>query len=83
MEVKTIIQEIQQLPLTEKFFVIEQTLKAIKNMELKQQTEIGIDGYLTEYTNDKGLTDVSYSVSESSLANDWLSEEDSRWDNLL
>jgi hypothetical protein len=83
MEVKTIIQEIQQLPLTEKFFVIEQTLKAIKNMELKQQTEIGIDGYLTEYTNDKELTDVSYSVSESSLANDWLSEEDSRWDNLL
>ena len=37
MQIKTIIQEIQRLPLDKRFFVIEQTLKSIKNEELKTQ----------------------------------------------
>jgi hypothetical protein len=82
MEVKTIIHEIQQLPLSKRFFVMEQTLKSIKKEELNHQTEIAPYEFNDDYTNAE-LTDLSYLVSEKSLANDWLSEEDDRWDKLL
>ena len=68
MELQTIIAEINLLPLHKKFFVMEQTLQAIKKEELKGQNE-----------DDLFLA----SVSEKSLAQDWLSEEDNRWDNIL
>jgi|GEM_PF-1416878 Cdc6-like AAA superfamily ATPase len=83
MEVTMIIHEIQQLPLSKKFFVMEQTLKSIKNEELKHQAEIAADEPYDAYAGDKELTDFSYLVSEKSLAGDWLSEEDNRWDKLL
>jgi hypothetical protein len=70
MELQTIIAEINLLPLRKKFFVIEQTLKAIKKEEFKGQPE-----------NDDDLLLVR--VNEKSLAQDWLSEEDNRWDNIL
>jgi hypothetical protein len=76
MEVKTIVQEIQRLPLSKKFFVMEQTLKAIKKEELNLKTEV-------DFEEDKKLTFENLSVNEKSLAKDWLSEEDSRWDELL
>ncbi|MEY3418048.1 MAG: hypothetical protein RL060_2160 [Bacteroidota bacterium] len=38
MQIKTIIQEIHRLPLDKRFFVIEHTLKSIKNEELKNQS---------------------------------------------
>jgi len=71
MEISSIIREIQDLPLAERFFIVEQTLESIKTEELKQQKELP----------DKKFND--YSVNEKSLAEDWLSEEDERWDNLL
>lgn len=37
MEVKTIIREIQELPLGKRFFIVEQTLKSIKKEELEHQ----------------------------------------------
>jgi len=40
MQIKSIIQEIQQLPLDEKFVVIEQTLKSIKKEELKKYQKL-------------------------------------------
>ena len=83
MEVKTIIHEIQQLPLSKRFFVMEQTLKSIKKDELKHQTEITPDGLYDDHTDGAAQIDLSYLVSERSLANDWLSEEDDRWDKLL
>jgi hypothetical protein len=70
MELQTIIAEINLLPLRKKFFVIEQTLKAIKKEEFKGQPENEDDLFLA-------------GVSEKSLAEDWLSEEDNRWDKLL
>jgi len=82
MEVKTIIREIQRLPLSKRFFVMEQTLKSIKNEELKDETKISVDELYDDET-DKKLTDFSHLVSEKSLADDWLSEEDNRWDSLL
>ena len=79
MQIKTIIQEIQRLPLDKRFFVIEQTLKSIKNEELKNQL-------ITEFFNDTSEKKNQLStvlVNEKSLAKDWSSDEDSRWDNLL
>jgi hypothetical protein len=83
MEVKTIVREIQQLPLSKKFFVMEETLKSIKNEELKHQSEIAAEKLYDNYAGDEEPTDFSHLVSEKSLTNDWLSEEDSRWDKLL
>ncbi len=79
MQIKTIIQEIQRLPLDKRFFVIEQTLKSIKNEELKNQL-------IAEFFNDTSEKKNQLStvlVNEKSLAKDWSSDEDSRWDNLL
>lgn len=75
MLIETIIQEIKQLPLDKRFFVIEKTLESIKNEEviLKNTTRV-----------DEGMDKAkSYMVSEQSLSKDWLSEEDSRWDTVL
>ncbi len=83
MEVKTLVKEIQRLPLSKRFFVMEQTLKSIKKEELNHQTEKSVDMLYDDYTNDKELTTISYQVSEKSLAKDWLSEEDNRWDKIL
>ncbi len=75
MLIETIIQEIKQLPLDKRFFVIEKTLESIKNegVILKNTTRV-----------DEGMDKAkSYMVSEQSLSKDWLSEEDSRWDTVL
>ena len=76
MEVKTIVQEIQRLPITKRFWVIEQTLKSIKKEELSHQVQIDAEG-------DVDLNFLANVVSEKSLAKDWLSIEDSRWDKIL
>ena len=76
MEISTIIGEIQELPLLERFLTVEQTLESIKNEELKLQEESK-----GKYQRIKRFKD--YSVNEKSLAEDWLSEEDNRWDNLF
>lgn len=80
MQVKSIIQEIQQLPLDKRFYIMEQTLKSIKDEELKYQTT---NELYNEVAEDKELNFPAHKVSEKSLATDWLSEEDKRWDNLL
>ncbi len=48
-----------------------------------KETEIEVDELYDEYTNDKELIDSSYLVSEKSLAEDWLSEEDDRQDRII
>jgi hypothetical protein len=76
MEVKTIVQEILRLPLSKRFFVMEQTLKSIKKEELNHQIDTDVD-------DEKDLSFSALSVSEKSLAKDWLSSEDNRWDKIL
>jgi len=83
MEVEMIVREIKQLPLSKKLFVMKQTLKSIKNDELKHKTEIEVDELYDDYISDKEPIDCSHLVNEKSLADDWLSEEDDRWDKLL
>lgn len=73
MQVKSLMKEIKHLSLAERFFILEQTIKSIKEEELKQH-----DDHLEEADNSK-----FYSASEKSLSKDWLSKEDSRWDELL
>jgi len=72
MEVKEIVQEIQRLPLSKRFFIMEQTLKSIKLEEMKQHIL---------WQDDK--PEDMFILSETSLAKEWLSEEDNRWDEVL
>ena len=81
MEIKAIIREIQDLPLDEQFFIMEQTLKSIKKEELKNKSKTKRNDIYENYTNDKNFKD--FSISEKSLAIDWLSKADNRWDKLL
>ncbi|TAF77774.1 MAG: hypothetical protein EAZ53_01450 [Bacteroidetes bacterium] len=83
MEVKTIVKEIQRLPLSKRFFVMEQTLKSIKKEELSIQTEKAVNLLHDENTKDIELIEISHLISEKSLAKDWFSEEDNRWDKVL
>ena len=74
MEVKTIVQEINRLPLAKRFFVMEQTLKSIKNEELSHQLDYDPE-------DEKDFSNLS--VNEKSLSIDWLSTADNRWDKIL
>ncbi len=56
MEVKSIVREINRLPLNKKFYVIEETIKSIKNEENKNQLEFAANALYSDYTNDKELT---------------------------
>lgn len=78
MQVKTIIQEIQQLSLRKRFLIIEETLKSIKKEELKNEHKVIFDD-----SDDVNAVHSMMSINEKSLAKDWLSEEDNRWDKIL
>jgi hypothetical protein len=56
MQTVDIIQEIQRLPLTKQFYVMEETLKSIKKEEIKHQMEMAVDALYDDYVNDKELT---------------------------
>ena len=45
--------------------------------------ESATNSLYNDYSNEKDTTAFSHLVSEKSLAKDWLSEEDNRWDKLL
>jgi hypothetical protein len=78
MHIKSIINEINQLPLDKRYKIIEQTLKSIK-----KDKKIIDDQKLTNNTKIKTIRFSDHFVNEKSLADDWLSEEDNRWDKLL
>lgn len=56
MQTAELIEEIKRLPLTKRFFVVEETLKSIKKEELKHQIELAVDELYGDYANDKELT---------------------------
>lgn len=76
MEAKNIVQAIQRLSLTKRFWVMEQILKSIKKEELSYRLDVDLD-------DEKVVPLSALSVSEKSLAKDWLSTEDNRWDKIL
>jgi hypothetical protein len=56
MQTTELIQEIRQLPLTTKFYIMEEILKAIKEEELNHQMIRAADALYDDYAQDKDLT---------------------------
>ena len=56
MEVKSIVQEINRLPLNKKFYLVEETIKSIKCEETNYQLEFAADALYNDYVNDNELT---------------------------
>lgn len=56
MQSLEIIQEIQRLPLTQKFYVVEETIKSIKKDEMRQQMERAVNELYNDYSTNKELT---------------------------
>lgn len=77
MQVKMILQEIERLPLRKRFMVIQQTLKSIEKEE-KLNSE---SKDFLSYENESSIQNLM--INEKSLSEDWLSEEDNRWDKFL
>jgi hypothetical protein len=56
MQTIDIIHEIQRLPLTKRFYVVEETIKSIKKEEMNHQMELAANELYEDYTNNKELT---------------------------
>ena len=56
METKEIIQQIVKLPIEEKLLVIEQTLKSIREREIKEKMSKAVAELQEEYKTNKELT---------------------------
>lgn len=50
------IKEIKRLPITKRFYVVEETIKSIKKEEIGHQMELAADELYNDYVNDKDLT---------------------------
>lgn len=59
MQTLDLLQEIQRLPLTKRFYVVEETLKSIKKEEIHRQMELAVEELYDDYVNDKELTDFT------------------------
>jgi hypothetical protein len=59
MQVLDIMQEIQQLPLDKKFWVVEETIKSIKFEEANHQLAFAANELFEDYKTDKELTAFS------------------------
>jgi hypothetical protein len=56
MQIIDLIQEIQRLPLTKRFYVVEEIIKSIKKEEMNHQMELAANELYSDYVNDKDLT---------------------------
>ena len=56
MQTIDLIEEIQRLPLSQKFYVVEETLKSIKKEEMQHLMEFAANELYEDYVNDKELT---------------------------
>ena len=56
MQVLEIIQEIQRLPITKRFYVVEETIKSIKKEEMSHKMELAANELYNDYATDKNLT---------------------------
>lgn len=55
MQPRDIVIEIQRLPLIQRFFVVEETIKSIKKEEMQHQMELAANELYEDYLNDKEL----------------------------
>lgn len=56
MKTRDILTEIKRLPIEKRFFVVEETIKSIKEEEMNQQMEFAVNELLHEYKNNNDLT---------------------------
>ena len=56
MQTENLLQEIQQLSLDKKFYLVEEIIKFIKKEELNNQMDMAVNDLYEDYTNDKELT---------------------------
>lgn len=56
MEAKELIEEIERLPIQERIWLIERTLKTIRTNEIKDKIETAVKELYTDYKTDKELT---------------------------
>lgn len=56
MQTIDLIKEIQRLPLSKRFYVVEETIKSIKKEEMQHQMELAVHALYNDYVNDQELT---------------------------
>ncbi|TAG56656.1 MAG: hypothetical protein EAZ27_04495 [Cytophagales bacterium] len=56
MQTTQIMQAINQLPISKRFFVVEETIKSIKKEEMKHRMESAAEALYNDYATDKNLT---------------------------
>jgi hypothetical protein len=56
METQHIMKEIEKLPVEERILIIEQTLKTIREREIKEKMAKAVDELQVEYKTNKELT---------------------------
>lgn len=56
MSTTELIEEIQRLPLSQRYIVIEETLKSIRKEDAKYQMSVAAEELAEYYVNDKELT---------------------------
>jgi len=56
MQTIDLIQEIIRLPISKRFYVVEETIKSIKKEEMGHQMELAANELYDDYVNDKELT---------------------------
>jgi hypothetical protein len=59
MQAINIIEQIQQLPLDKKFWIVEETIKSIKSEETNNKLSLAANELFEDYANDKELTAFS------------------------
>lgn len=56
METKVILDEINKLPIEDKMYVVERTIKSIREIEIKEKMTIAVSELIEEYRSNKELT---------------------------
>ncbi|MDZ4824350.1 MAG: hypothetical protein SH856_12905 [Flavobacteriales bacterium] len=59
MSIQQIITEIQLLPIDQRLKVVEETVKSIKQKEIRQQMSLPAESFQEEYKTNKELTAFS------------------------
>ena len=56
MRTTEIIKEIQQLPISQRMYIVEKTIHSIRFYQERNQMEIAADELYNDYASDKSLT---------------------------
>lgn len=56
METKIILEEINKLPVEDKMYVLERTIKSIREIEIKEKMSKAVSELMEEYKSNKELT---------------------------